>query len=309
MSDTISREVAGFERKMQASDGLNSTVRSSARLFPALFSRARGSITDRERTKGNRLLFRCWSAELWAQQSRNQSALTEYLTSDAVVHGFDIATPAKLEFLQTFSSLVLRERGLKYRVQLTAPTAANAVEVALTISRKVTGRNNVVSFTRGFHGVGLRETAVTGTRSHSRDRGHPLIGVTFAPYDGVFGRTVDTAEQLRSLLMDKSTGIDSPAAVLVETVQEGGINVASKDWLRSIQAIAKEVGAIFVIDDTQMGCGRTGDCFSFEFARLSPDIVVLSKSLSGYGLPLSMLLIREDFDALHPGRSHGYIPR
>lgn len=108
--------------------------------------------------------------------------------------------------------------------------------------------------------------------------------------------------------MDESSGIDWPAAILVETVQgQGGINVAGKEWLQSIQIIARDVGALFIVDDIQMGCGRTGDFFSFEFADLSPDIVVLSKSLSGYGLPLSMLLIKEGLDACRPGEHTGTV--
>lgn len=126
------------------------------------------------------------------------------------------------------------------------------------------------------------------------------------PFDGYFGSAIDTARYLQKLLSDESSGIDYPAAILVETVQgEGGINVARKEWLRAIQAIANEVGALFVFDDIQMGCGRTGDFFSFEFAGLSPDIIAMSKSLSGYGLPLSMLLIKEEFDAWQPAEHTG----
>lgn len=294
-------------RNMQIVEALESNVRLYSRSFPAIFNRARGSImlTD----DGRKIIdFFSGAGALNYGHNNHQikAAIIEYLASDAIVHGLDMATPAKLKFMQTFSSVILRERGLQYRFQFTGPTGANAIEAALKLSRKVTGRQNVISFTHGYHGMSLGAIAASANRFHRTSSGVSLSGATFLPYDGYFGPSVDTAEYLRTVLTDESSGIDCPAAILVETVQgEGGINVARKNWLQSIQAIAKNVGALFIVDDIQMGCGRTGEFFSFEFAGLSPDIVVLSKSLSGYGLPLSMLLIKEGIDAWRPGEHTG----
>lgn len=300
-------EVISETRNMQTIEALESNVRSYSRSFPAIFNRARGSIML---TEGGRKLIDFFSGAGALNYGHNdhqiKAAITEYLASDAVVHGLDMATPAKLEFIQTFSSVILRERALQYRFQFTGPTGADAVEAALKLSRKVTGRQNVISFTHGYHGMSLGAIAASGNRFYRAGSSVSLSGATFMPYDGYLGPSVDTAEYLRMVLTDESSGIDCPAAILVETVQgEGGINVARKEWLQSIQAIAKNVGALFIVDDIQMGCGRTGEFFSFEFAGLSPDIVVLSKSLSGYGLPLSMLLIKEGLDAWRPGEHTG----
>ncbi|WP_253626035.1 MULTISPECIES: diaminobutyrate--2-oxoglutarate transaminase [unclassified Bradyrhizobium] len=292
---------------MQILEALESNVRSYSRSFPAVFSRAHGSIML---TNCGRKIIDFFSGAGALNYGHNnhqiKAAVAEHLASDAVVHGLDMATPAKLEFIEVFNSIILRERGLQYRFQFTGPTGANAIEAALKLSRKVTGRQNVISFTQGYHGQSLGAIATSGNRIFRAASGLSLSGATFMPYDGYFGSDVDTAEYLRDLLTDESSGIDCPAAILVETVQgEGGINVAGKRWLQSIQAIAKGVGALFIVDDIQMGCGRTGEFFSFEFAELSPDIVVLSKSLSGYGLPLSMLLIKESIDAWRPGEHSG----
>lgn len=293
--------------KMQAIGLLESNVRSYSRSFPAIFSRARGSIML---TDGGRTLIDFLSGAGTLNYGHNnhqiKASIIEYLESDAVVHGLDMATPAKLEFMETFNSIILRKRDLQYRFQFTGPTGANAIEAALKLSRKVTGRQNIISFTRGYHGMSLGALAASGNRYYRAASSVSLSGVTFMPYDGYLGPAVDTADHLKKVLMDESSGIDRPAAILVETVQgEGGINLAGKDWLQSIQAIAESVGALFIIDDIQMGCGRTGEFFSFEFAGLSPDIVAMSKSLSGYGLPLSMLLIKEEFDAWRPGEHTG----
>lgn len=300
-------EVIGAPNNMEVFETLESNVRSYSRSYPAVFSRARGSIMWTE--DGRRIIdFLAGAGTLnYGHNNREvKAAITEYLASDAVIHGLDMATSAKREFMETFNSVILRERGLQYRFQFTGPTGANAIEAALKLSRKVTGRQNILSFTNGYHGMSLGALAASGNRFCRKASGLPLSGVAFMPYDGYFGSAVDTADYVRKLLMDESSGFDSPAAILVETVQgEGGINVARKEWLQSIEAVAKDVGALFVVDDIQMGCGRTGEFFSFEFAALSPDIIVMSKSLSGYGLPLSMLLIKEDVDAWQPGEHTG----
>ncbi|WP_275191265.1 diaminobutyrate--2-oxoglutarate transaminase [Bradyrhizobium sp. CSA112] len=297
-------EVISNERcKLQAVEALESNVRSYSRSFPAIFSRARGSVmlTDSGR-KIIDFLSGAGALNYGHNNHEIKAAIADYLASDAVVHGLDMATPAKLQFMETFSSVILRERGLQYRFQFTGPTGADAIEAALKLARKITGRRNIISFTHGYHGLSLGAIAASGNRFHRRASGVSLSDATFMPYDGYLGPAVDTADYLRKMLLDKSSGIDPPAAILVETVQgEGGINVARMEWLQSIQAVAREAGALLIVDDVQMGCGRTGEFFSFEFAALSPDIVAMSKSLSGYGLPLSMLLIKEELDAWGPG--------
>lgn len=301
--DGVTVELQG----MQELEALESNVRSYSRSFSAIFTRAQGSVMV---TKGGRKVIDFLSGAGALNYGHNdhaiKAAITNYLASDAVVHGLDMATPAKLEFMQTFSSVILRERGLQYRFQFTGPTGANAVEAALKLSRKVTRRGNVIAFTNGFHGMSLGAIAASGNRFYRIASGVPLSGTTFMPFDGYLGPAVDTADYLRKVLTDESSGVDYPAAVLVETVQgEGGINVARKEWLQAIQTIARDVGALFIVDDIQMGCGRTGEFFSFDSAALSPDIVVLSKSLSGFGLPLSMLLIKDGLDAWQPGEHTG----
>lgn len=286
---------------MQPFKALEADVCSYSYSFPAIFSVARGSImlTDEGR-KVIDFLSGAGALNYGHNNHRIKDAIVEYLGSDAVVHGLDMATPAKLKFMETFSTAILRERDLQYRFQFPGPTGANAVEAALKLACKVTGRQNIISFAHGY-GMSLGAIAASGNRFYRAATGVPLFGATFMPYDGYFGPAVDTADYLRKALLDKSSGIDPPAAILVETVQwEGGVNAARKEWLRSIQAIAKNAGALFIVDDVQVGCGRTGEFFSFEFAGLTPDIVAMSNSLSGYGLPLSILLIKEGLDGGMP---------
>jgi len=235
-----------------------------------------------------------------------KSALLNYVSNDGITHGLDLHTEAKGAFLETFERLILAPRGLDHRVQFTGPTGTNAVEAALKLARKVTGRSNVISFTRGFHGVSLGSLAATANSGHRMAPTNSLPDVSRLPFDGYFGDDIDTADLLEQMLDDLASGIDQPAAILLETVQgEGGLNVASPQWLRRVAALAKRHGALLIVDDIQAGCGRTGTFFSFEAAHIVPDLIVLSKSLSGYGLPMSVLLIRPDLDIWEPGEHNG----
>jgi diaminobutyrate-2-oxoglutarate transaminase len=230
--------------------------------------------------------------------------LIEHIRGGGIALGLDLFTAAKRSFLETFEAVVLEPRGMDHRVQFTGPTGANAVEAALKLARKVTGRHNVIAFTNGFHGVTLGALAATGNRHHRMQA--PLTGVARMPFDRYFGPEIDTASMLDQMLSDPSSGLDAPAAVVLETVQgEGGLNAASPEWLASIADIARRHGALLIVDDIQAGCGRTGTFFSFESTPIMPDIVTLSKSLSGFGLPMAIVLVRPEFDRWRPAEHNG----
>lgn len=237
---------------------------------------------------------------------RIKRAIIDYLERDGVTHSLDMSTAAKARFLQRFEDIVLSPKGLSYKVQFTGPTGSNAVEAALKLARKVTGRSSVVAFTNGFHGMTLGALACTGNGYHRKAAGVALDNVIRVPYDGYLGEGVDSLEALRRELADPSSGVAPPAAFIVETIQaEGGVNIARNEWLLELQAFAREVGALFIIDDIQVGCGRTGPFFSFEAHGLDPDLVCLAKGIGGYGLPLALLLIKPEVDAWAPGEHTG----
>jgi diaminobutyrate-2-oxoglutarate transaminase len=233
-------------------------------------------------------------------------ALIGYLSRDGITHTLDMYSEAKERFIREFNELILQPRGLAYKFQFPGPTGTNAVEAALKLARKVTGRSQVLGFTNGFHGMTLGALAVTGNGFKRAGAGVPLEHGTAMPFDGYLGAEVDTLDYLEAMLVDSSSGMDKPAAVIVETVQaEGGVNVASADWLRRLRRLTFEHGIVLIVDDIQVGCGRTGRFFSFEEAGIVPDIVTLSKSLSGYGLPLALVLIAPGLDQWAPGEHNG----
>lgn len=289
-----------FERR-------ESRVRSYCRSFPAVFKSARGSeLIAEDGTRYIDFLAGCSTLNYGHNHPELKKSLLEYIEADGVAHGLDMHTRAKARFLETLERRILKPRNMDYRVLFPGPTGANAVEAALKTARKVTGRTNVIAFTNGFHGMTLGALAATGNSGKRGGAGIPLSGVMHEPYDGYFGEDTDTAEQLDRRLSDPSSGVDKPAAIIVEVVQgEGGLNVASNAWLRRIEQIARKHGALFIIDDIQAGIGRTGGFFSFEKAGVKPDIITLAKSLSGLGLPMALTLIKPEHDRWKPGEHNG----
>lgn len=284
-----------------------SRVRSYARNFPAKFVKAQGArLADASGREYIDFLAGCSSLNYGHNNPALKKALTDYIERDGLTHSLDMETDAKENFLRAFETHILKPRGLDYVIQFPGPTGANAVEAALKLARKATGRHNVIAFTNGFHGVTLGALSCTGNSHHRGGAGVALGGVTHMPYDGYFGDGTDTAEYLERMLDDPASGVDAPAAIILETVQgEGGLNAASFKWLRRIEAIARKHGALFVVDDIQAGVGRTDGFFSFESAGVKPDIVTMAKSISAYGLPMAVTLIRRDLDLWKPGEHNG----
>lgn len=298
---------AAAEATAAACESVESSVRSYSRTFPRLFDRARDSYLYTRDGKGYLdFLMGCSSLNYGHNHPVLKKALLDYIEGDGVTHGLDLFTAAKEQFLAEMASTIFEPRKLDYVVQFPGPTGANAVEAALKLARKITGRQQVIAFTNAFHGVTLGALACTANEHHRGAAGASLEGVARLPYDGYFGDSVDTADYLEQMLADPSSGIDEPAAIILETVQgEGGLNAASDDWLRRVAAICRKHEALLIVDDIQAGVGRTGTFFSFEPSGIRPDIVTMAKSLSGYGLPMSVVLIDRKYDSWAPGEHNG----
>lgn len=286
---------------------LESAVQSYARAFPVVFNKAKGSyLFDAEGNAWLDFLAGAGSLNYGHNNPVLKQALLDYIEQDGITHGLDLHTDAKAEFLQVFRDHILKPRDLEYRLQFTGPTGANAVEAALKIARKVTGRHTIISFTNAFHGVSLGAVAATGNQHHRGGAGVELNGVVRMPFCGYHGKDADTLKMIEKLIVDPSSGVDQPAAMIVEVVQgEGGLNVAETRWLQGLEKLCRRHDILLIVDDIQAGCGRTGTFFSFESSGIKPDIVTLSKSLSGYGLPMALVLIKPALDQWLPGEHNG----
>jgi diaminobutyrate-2-oxoglutarate transaminase len=285
---------------------MESEVRGYVRSFPAVFDTAKGAFLYDE--QGNEYIDFFAGAGTLNYGHNNpiiSKALIEYLQRDGIVHALDKATVAKKNFLQKFQDTILTPRNLEYKIQFTGPTGTNAVETALKLARMVKRRSNVIAFTNGYHGLTMGALAVTGNDFYRDESYGARNNADSVPYDGYFGPGVNTIDYLRKFLSDSSSGIDLPAAIIVETVQgEGGVNVASSKWLRELEQLCREFDILLIIDDIQMGNGRTGTFFSFEESGIKPDMVTISKSIGG-GLPMAILLMRPELDQWQPGEHTG----
>jgi diaminobutyrate-2-oxoglutarate transaminase len=284
-----------------------SGVRSYLRLFPALFATAKDEfLVGADGTRYLDFFAGAGALNYGHNPDVLKQALLDYLADDGVTHGLDFATTAKAAFLEVFRTTVLAPRGLDYRVQFCSPSGANAVEAALKLARLATGRTTVVAFCGGFHGVSTGALAATGSEYFRQGLSATLPHVVHVPYPDSPMGPFDSLDLLRRLVLDTSSGVERPAAVLLETVQaEGGVYLAPTAFLSELRDFCDRHGIVLVVDDIQAGCGRTGTFFSFERAGITPDLVTLSKSISGYGLPMALLLIAPKLDVWQPGQHSG----
>lgn len=285
---------------------LESNVRSYCRSFPGLFVSAEGAwLTS---SSGRRILDLLSGAGCLNYGHNNpeiMSRVIDYISGNGVVQSLDLHTSAKRKFLIDFEDIILRPRGLDYKIQFPGPAGTNAVEAGLKLARRVTGRRQIAAFTGGFHGMSLGALAATSNRRARAAAGVPLDDVTFWPYES---EQVPARESLAAIELDirSRAEADRPAAAIVELVQgEGGLAAASSHWFRGLAALCEANGILLIVDDIQAGCGRTGSFFSFEGMGVVPDIVLLSKALGGFGAPLAVTLLRPTLDIWQPGEHNG----
>jgi len=283
-----------------------SQVRSYCRNFPAVFTTAKGPFLYDE--DGREYIdFFCGAGGL--NYGHNNDYIKEkvlaYLESDGVMHALDMYTAPKREFIEFYEEKILKPRGLNYKIQFPGPTGTNAVEAALKLARKVKKRQNIFAFMGAFHGMTLGSIALTTDAASRAGAGVPLTNVTHIPAPYMFPG-LDTLEYLETILTDDHSGIEKPAAIILETVQaDGGINPFDVEWLRGIRDICDRHDILMIVDDIQVGCARTGWFFSFERAGIVPDIVTQSKSIGGYGMPFALVLFKPELDVWEPGEHNG----
>ena len=297
-----------MSKKTNPSHRLESNVKSYVHSFPFIAANAKhSSIIGEDGTAYLDFLSGAGSLNYGHNNEHFKQAIIRYIEEDGIVHGLDMATEAKHRFIETFNQNILEPRGLNYRLQFCGPTGTNAVEAAIKLARKFTKRVNIISFTNGFHGMTLGALAVTGNNYHKEGiPGTHSQYTTFMPYCGYSDNVDDSIAYIRQYLEDNSSGVNLPAAIILESIQgEGGVKVASLAWLASIRKLCDEFGILLIVDDIQMGCGRTGDFFSFEEAGIVPDIVVLAKSIGAYGLPMALVLLKPELDVWKPGQHNG----
>lgn len=288
-------------------DRFESVVQNSVRAAPIVFDKASGSELFDESGKRYIDFHSAGGGQGFGHNNLKVcSALIDYLCNDRVIQTSDRKSVAKRTFVETFVNKVLLPRNLNHKLLFTDPASGVAAEVALRIARRHTKRSSVIAFTNSSHGLTEGALSVTSSPHARSDLLHPRANTVFMPYCSYLGEHVDTVAYLRRYLEDSSSGLDLPAAVIVETIQiHGGMNVASDAWLQGLGSLCREFGILFIVDETHTGFGRTGAHFGFESAGMNPDMILASNAIAG-GLPISILLLKPDLDHWRPGDRGGF---
>lgn len=288
-------------------DKYESNVRSYCRKWDAIFSTAKGSIIYDK--NGNKYLDFFDGAGALNFGHNNESIkedIINYIQKDGIMHSLDMHTSSKQEFIDYFENNIIKPRGLEYKIAFPGPTGTNAIEMAIKLARKAKGRSNIFAFMGAFHGMTLGSLALTTERAAREGAGVNLENVTHIAPPYYMNNSFDTIGYMKEILHDDHSGIEKPAAIILETVQaEGGIYPFSNEFLKDLRKLCDEEDILMIVDDIQVGCGRTGKFFSFEESGIKPDMVVMSKSIGAYGMPLSVLLLKDKIDVFKPGEHNG----
>jgi len=274
-----------------------SEIRGYCRAYPTVFASASNARqVDEDGTSYIDFFGGAGVLNFGHNNPKMKQALIDFIEADGIAHSLDMYTTTKRDFISKFHQKVLAPRGMDHKLQFMGPTGSSAIEAALKLARVATGRREVVAFSHGFHGMSLGALAATGNHAFRQWAGVPLDNVVRLPYETAPGGATALADY-RASLQDPSSGNTPPAAFILEVIQaEGGVNVASREWLHEVQDLAHEFGALVIIDDIQAGIGRTGSYFSFDGMGLDPDIIALAKGLGGFGTPIAMTLNKPEVD-------------
>lgn len=283
-----------------------SSVRSYCRHFPKVFTDAKGAVmTDEDGEKYIDFFCGAGAVNYGHNNDYIKSKVIDYVSTDGIIHALDMYTVPKREFIDTLEKKIIEPRGYKYRIQFTGPTGTNAIEAAIKLARKTKQRRNIFAFMGCFHGMTLGALSLTAEMYARKGAGATFTDCTHIPAPYMF-EGLDVIKYMQTLIDDDHSGVEKPAAVIMETVQaEGGIRVFDDRFLRDVREFCTKNDILMIVDDVQVGCCRSGTFFSFERAGIAPDIVVMSKSIGGIGMPLAIVLHTEELDNWKPGEHNG----
>lgn len=288
---------------MNSFEAHESNVRYYCRRWPAVFETSSGAtITDEH---GNQYVDFFAGAGALSYGHNNPvfvEIAIEHLRQGKILHSLDTFTTEKRRFLDAMHSLILNPRQMDMVVQTVGPTGATAVEAALQLAHRVTGKRGVLGFTGGYHGMSYRAASISASMGVRETSAH-LGDFVALPY---VAHMQDSDVALLHETLDATVDGQPIGVIIVEPTQgEGGARPFDPAYLRALREAASARDILVIADEVQAGVGRTGSFFSFEGSGLDPDIICLSKSISGLGLPMAVNLVRRSLDTWAPGEFTG----
>ena len=294
---------------------VESSARTYARVIDKVIVAGRGSIlTDADGKEYIDMLACAGTLALGHNNPEIKQAMIKYLQTDQVMQGLDILTPAKYEFTQELLGLLPEKLRDQARIQFCGPSGADATEAAIKLFKTATQRRTVLAFHGGYHGQTAGALALTGNLTAKESVASLMPDVHFLPYPYDFrspylvqgDALIETSlHHIETVFSDPESGITKPAAVILEAIQgEGGCIPAPAKWLKGLRALCDKYDIPLICDEIQCGFARSGELFAFEIADITPDAILLSKALGG-GMPISVVVYKEKYDAWKPGAHTG----
>ena len=308
----VSAKIPGKEsqRLLEQQRQIEGSVVSYPRGIPIAIKRAKGAII--EDVDGNRFIDFFAGAGVLNVGHSNPEVL-EYVVEQQknLVHALDFPTQNKMDAINKILNHLPEKLRGEYKVSFGGPTGSDAVEAAVKLAKIKTGRDTVIAFSGGYHGMSSGALALTSDVNFRKNLTSLLPNVHFAPfpysYRCPFGNTPQESsrgcfEYLRNMIENSHSGIPLPAAIILEPIQgEGGNIPFPEGFLERVVRLARKHDILTIFDEIQSGFFRSGQFLAFMNSQAVPDIITISKGLGGIGFPISGLIYRKEVEAWGPG--------
>jgi len=299
-----SKELLKLQRKMEGA-----TV-SYPRKMPFAIHRAKGAII--EDVDGNRFIdFFAGCGVLNVGHSNEEVLKYVRKQQDKVVHALDFPTENKYEAVSKILGNLPKEVQNDYKVSFGGPTGSDAIEAAVKLAKIKTGRDTIIAFSGGYHGMSSGALALTSDTGFRKKLTSLIPNVHFAPFSYCYrcpfnkeasSCNLDCVNYLKLMLENSHSGITKPAAIIVEPIQgEGGNIVPKPGYLKALVKLAHANDVLVIFDEIQSGFFRSGEFLACMDAGAIPDIITLSKGLGGIGFPISAIVYKKEVEAWGPG--------
>jgi diaminobutyrate-2-oxoglutarate transaminase len=228
--------------------------------------------------------------------------------TETLTHTLDFPTEARIEFMEAVDEIAPGDLAGNARMAFGGPTGSDAIEASMKLAMAATGGDGFVAFRGGNHGQTAGALSLSSVNKYKRHLPRlPNVAHVGYPYPGddVDAAVTTALDELETVLSDPYGGLTDPAGIWVEPMQgSGGVVVPPEEFVVGLRDLADAHDVPLIFDEIQTGVGRTGEWFAADWYDVTPDAVVLGKSIGGT-LPLSLTLFHESLDVWDPGAHKG----
>lgn len=287
---------------------------SYSRQMPIAVKRARGAVIEDE--DGNHFIdfFACAGV---VNVGHCNDFVLEYVREqqEKLIHALDLPTENKVELIDKILNHLPENIRSEYKVGFTGPTGSDAIEAAVKLAKLATGRSGLVVFYGSYHGMTSGALSFTSNLNLKAGISALVPDVHFIPYSYCYRCPLDQHKgsckmacirQLEELLENPHSGIQKPAAILIEPIQgEGGVVIPPDGYLEKLVQVAHKHDIVVIFDEIQAGFFRTGKFLSSQHTNAVPDIYTMSKGIGGLGFPLAAIVYNQRIEKWQAGKHIG----